>query len=267
MYISTIERDTASTSMPASRKAPEKWTKERAEAVLNDTDSCWFSSLSSAVKRRLVERGRIINLRRNALLCRAEDAPEGIYAVLEGDVRAYLKGENGEAVFYRSLGPGAWNGITPILNRNARRMTTLRAHSQAVVLFVPRAELEAIAADRDGLAALVDLLCIINNETARLALDGRSDATVRTARAVLRLVKAHGQRTGDFAELDIRLSQADLASLVGVSRQYMNELIARWEKDALMQWRSSGRHRVNWRELCAMLNPADRDWFEAPGWA
>ncbi len=264
MYVSTIERDTVSTPMPSAKKTPEKWTRERAESALNEFDRCWFSTLPETIKRRIVERGRIINLRRNALLCRAGDAPEGIYAVLEGDVRAYLKGEDGEAVFYRSLGPGSWNGITAVLNRNARRRTMLRAHSQAVVLFVPRAEVEAIAADRDGLAAFVGLLCISNSETSRLALDGRADATVRTARALLRLVKAHGHRTGDFAELDIRLSQADLASLVGVSRQYMNELIARWEKDAMLQWRSSGRHRVNWRELCAMLKPADREWFENP---
>lgn len=267
MYISTIERDNAPIRTPAMKKPPEKWTRERAEMLLSSTDNCWFASLSPAMKRTIVERSKIVTLRRNALICRAEDPADGIYAVLEGDVRAYLRGDDGEAIFYRSLGPGAWTGITPILNRSTTRMTTLRAHSQSTVLFLPRGDVESIASERDGLAAFVDLLCILNNDTTRLALDGRSDATVRTARALLRLVKVHGQRAGDFAELEIRLSQADLASLVGVSRQYMNELIARWEKDAMLQWRSSGRHRLNWRELCGMLNPSDREWFENPGWA
>lgn len=267
MYISSIEPGIASTRIPATKKSPEKWTRERAENLLNDADNCWFASLSPSMKRSIIERCKILTLRRNALICRAEDPADGIYAVLEGDIRAFLRGEDGEAIFYRSLGPGAWTGITPILNRSARCMTALRAHSQATVLFLPRAEVEVIAADLEGLAALVDLMCIANSDTTRLVLDGRSDATIRTARALLRLVKAHGHRTGDFAELGIRLSQADLASLVGVSRQYMNELIARWEKDAMLQWRSSGRHRVNWRNLCDMLNSSDREWFESPGWA
>lgn len=266
MFISTIERDPKVTHIHEARKAPEKWTKERAEQLLRIADNCWFQSLPSSIQRSIIERSRIITLRRNALLCRADDPADGLYAVLEGDIRAYARGEDGEAIFYRSLGPGAWTGITPILNRSPKRLTTLRAHSQAAVLFLPQAEVEAIAADRDGLAALVDLLCIVNRDTARMAMDGRSDATVRTARSLLRLVKAHGRRSDDYAELEIRLSQADLASLVGVSRQYMNELIARWEKDAILQWRSSGRHRVNWRALCAMLSPADMEWFQRPGW-
>lgn len=267
MYVSPIENYAMTARPSRTKKTPEKWTRERAESALTVNDRCWFATLSDDTRHRIVDRSEIVLLRRNALLCRAEDAVEGIYAVLEGDIRAYVRGEDGENIFFRSLGPGAWSGITPILNRNAQRLTTLRANSQAAALFLPRAEVEAIAAERDGLAALVDLMCLVNAETTRLALDVRSDATVRTARALLRLAKAHGQRAGDFAELEIRLSQADLASLVGVSRQYMNELVARWERDAMLQWRSSGRHRLNWRLLGGMLTTADREWFETPGWA
>ncbi|MBO6906035.1 MAG: winged helix-turn-helix domain-containing protein, partial [Parvibaculum sp.] len=40
--------------------------------------------------------------------------------------------------------------------------------------------------------------------------------------------------------LDIRLSQSDIASLVGVSRQYMNELLAEWQRDGLIENGSRG---------------------------
>jgi hypothetical protein len=39
----------------------------------------------------------------------------------------------------------------------------------------------------------------------------------------------------------------------------MNELIARWEKDEILQWRSSGRHRLNCALLSGMLDEPERN--------
>lgn len=247
------------THAAAIKKQPEKWNKERAAQFLNARKDGWFASLQPGAQRYIIERCEIISFKRNALICRADDQADGIHAVLEGDVRAFVRGEGGESIFFRCLGPGSWTGISPILDGSMRRTKTLRANSPAVTLFLDRTAVETLAADRDGLAALVGLMFEINAEFSRLAIEARSDATVRTARALLRVAKAHGRYAGNFAELDIRLSQADLASMVGVSRQYMNELIARWEKDEILQWRSSGRHRLNWALLSGMLDEPERN--------
>jgi DNA-binding XRE family transcriptional regulator len=59
----------------------------------------------------------------------------------------------------------------------------------------------------------------------------------------------------------MNLSQADLASLVGVSRQYMNELIARWEEEGLLRWNGKSEPLIKIESLRALLSPLDK-WIE-----
>ena len=55
----------------------------------------------------------------------------------------------------------------------------------------------------------------------------------------------------------MNLSQADLASLVGVSRQYMNELIARWEEEGLLRWNGKSQPLLDTERLHSLLSPFD----------
>jgi len=59
----------------------------------------------------------------------------------------------------------------------------------------------------------------------------------------------------------MNLSLADLASLVGVSRQYMNELIARWEEDGLLRWNGKAQPVLNIESLRELLSSLDK-WIE-----
>lgn len=59
----------------------------------------------------------------------------------------------------------------------------------------------------------------------------------------------------------MNLSQSDLASLVGVSRQYMNELIARWEEEGFLRWNGKSEPLLFMDRLRTLLSPLDR-WIE-----
>jgi CRP/FNR family transcriptional regulator, cyclic AMP receptor protein len=51
------------------------------------------------------------------------------------------------------------------------------------------------------------------------------------ARELLRLADRHGRRTKDGIRIDLRLSQEDLAVMIGVGRQTINRLLKSLEQD------------------------------------
>jgi transcriptional regulator with XRE-family HTH domain len=65
----------------------------------------------------------------------------------------------------------------------------------------------------------------------------------------------------------INMTQSDLASLIGVSRQYLNELISGWNEDGYVSWRGNAPAIVFIDELQKLLSPLDEWMLESETWA
>ena len=77
----------------------------------------------------------------------------------------------------------------------------------------------------------------------------------------------HGRTTSTGIELSVSITQSELASLAGVSRQYMNELISEWNEKGLMVWKGNSAPILKIDELRKLLSPVD-DWMaKSEGWA
>jgi CRP-like cAMP-binding protein len=50
----------------------------------------------------------------------------------------------------------------------------------------------------------------------------------------LRLAEAFGKQEGGATRLDIKLSQQQLGSLVGVSRESVNKQLGEWQRDGII---------------------------------
>lgn len=237
-----------------------RWTKEAAQAFL--ARGRWFGGLPAALQDSIITHSEIIRLMPNSTVYRIGDPVTGLYATLDGDIRAYAYGDENERIFLRALGPGGWFGDVHLLDDYNKRTFEARSVSNAHVLFLPAAAYHALTdADPALYRAFVRLMCIHMRYLVRVAVEARSEAPRRAARALLRLARAHGVQTDDGMRLAMNLSQADLASLVGVSRQYMNELIARWEEDGLLRWNGKSQPLLHVERLGTLLSPLDK-WIE-----
>jgi CRP-like cAMP-binding protein len=236
-----------------------RWTKESVHAFL--AKGRWFGSLSPSIQEKILSRSEIIHVQPGAVLYRIGDAVNGLYATLEGDVRAYAYGDDNERIFLRALGPGSWFGDVHLLDDYGKRTFEARSVTNATLLLLPVEAYRQLTADPEIYRAFVRLMCIHMRHTVSVLVEARSEAPRRAARALLRLFRAHGIRTAEGARLGIGLSQADLASLVGVSRQYMNELIARWEDEGVLRWNGKAQPVLNIERLRALLSPLDT-WIE-----
>jgi CRP/FNR family transcriptional regulator, cyclic AMP receptor protein len=218
------------------------WTLERAATLL--ARGYWFRTLPAEMQTRIIAECEIVQVKRGKSLYRAGDPVDGVYAALEGDLRAYVADNSHQLVFLRVMGPATWFGEPYLLSEYPARTFEVVAKTACTVLFLPKARWQALTdGDLAIYKAFVKLTCIHSEHQTHVLIESRSEAPVRTAHALLRLARAHGRSTGRGVEIVMRLSQADLASLVGVSRQYINELITRWRKEGILDW-TSGRCRI-----------------------
>jgi CRP/FNR family transcriptional regulator, cyclic AMP receptor protein len=222
----------------------------------------WFGSLPASLQEAILAPCEIQRYQANTTVYKLGDSVDGLYAVLEGDVRSYAHDDDGERAFFRPVGPGSWFGNVPLLSGAPWRTLEIRAVSPATLLFLPEQPYrEMTERDPELYRAFVQLTCKHLHNATRILLEFRSEAPRRTARAFLRLAHAHGVPTNEGTRLAMNLSQADLASLVGVSRQYMNELIARWEGEGVLRWNGKAQPLLDMERLRSLLSPLD-SWME-----
>lgn len=237
----------------------DRWTKSEVQAFL--ARGRWFGSLPAAMQEKLLACSEIARIPNNSTLYKIGDEVDGVYAALDGDIRAYVYGDDSERIFLRVFGPGSWFGDVHLLDDYGKRTFEVRCVSSSTALFLPANAYRELTADPACYREFVRLMCIHMRHTVRLIVEARSEAPRRAARALLRLARAHGVHTADGVRLAMNLSQADLASLVGVSRQYMNELIARWEHEDVLRWNGKSQPTLHTERLHAMLSPLD-SWIE-----
>lgn len=243
-----------------------RWSRESAQEFL--ARGRWFGSLPATLQSAIIAKSEIIKTRPNSTLYKIGDPVDGMYATLDGDVRAYAYGDENERIFLRPLGPGSWFGDVHLLDAYPKRTFEVRSVSHATLLHFPLEAYRAMTeSDLAAYRAFVRLMSIHMRHMVRIAVEARSEAPRRAARALIRLSHAHGVNTDSGTRLAMNLSQADLASLVGVSRQYMNELIARWEDEGVLRWNGKAQPLLNLERLRGLLSPLDK-WIEdSDDWA
>lgn len=248
------------------RPSDEVWSKERAHALLSG--GYWFGDLLPELRTTIIERSELRSFRRHDPVYRIGDAVDGMYAALEGDLRAYIYGDDRERILLRLIGPTGWFGDFHLIDGYPTRTFEIRAHSDCATLFLSKKDFHEIAeASLENYKAFVKLTCIQQRFLVRIAAEARSDAQRRAARALIRIAKMHGRANGAGVEITTSLTQSDLASLIGVSRQYVNELIAGWNEDGFVSWRGNSAAVIFIDELKSLLSPLDQWMLESQGWA
>lgn len=248
------------------RPCGEVWSKERAEALLSQ--GYWFRDLPPELRQALIAASEIRTFKRNGSIYRIGDTVDGMYAVLEGDLRAYVHGDDDERILIRLIGPKCWFGDFHLVDDYPTRTFEMRAHSDSATLFLSRQHFQKIAYESvENYRQFTKLTCIQQRFLVCVAVEARSDAQRRAARVLFRIAKMHGRDNGDGIAIPVNLTQSDLASLVGVSRQYINELIARWNERQLVRWRGNSAPVIFIEKLKTLLSPVDQWMLESEGWA
>jgi CRP-like cAMP-binding protein len=156
--------------------------------------------------------------------------------VLQGAMRLSI-GYGNERVFTIDLlGPGQWFGDDRLIQGGPADVDMV-AHVPSTVLVVPKAEVQRLMRSHTEFRdALLHLSCQrLRGIYERCEERHGLDLSRRLARQTLRLAAAFGRPTIDGLLVDVPMSQADLASMLGASRQRVNSALRRMQARGLLR--------------------------------
>lgn len=156
----------------------------------------------------------------------AEQPGEVVYIILDGTVKIYAEQADGSCVILALLGAGEIFGEMSILE-NIGRSATVVTLEDSTILWLDRLTFEA------GLQRLPDMnhnLVRILSRRLRLANAqiqalATLDVFGRVARQILAFASEYGQQHSHGVLIPLRLTQSDLAGMVGASRVRVNQVL------------------------------------------
>lgn len=182
--------------------------------------------LARAVVRRMA-RGEII-------LHRGDPSP-GMFVIAAGRVRVSLVSEDGKEVTLGVLGPGETLGEMSLLD-GQDCSADAAAQEDCILLVIERAQFTRML--RGNADLCLRLLAILSERLRRsnAALEDMAllDLPTRLGRLLLRLARDYGDLRAGGTRIEVKLSQKDLSTLVGSSREKVNKQLRQWELDGVL---------------------------------
>lgn len=188
----------------------------------------WFAALPPAARAHLWQLAEPRRVAHGATVFSRGDAGSGFYGVAEGALNVAGHSPEGKRITLTLLEPGTWVGEISLLDGGPHTHDVL-AHGETLLVWLPPARgAQWLQAHPQLHAHFTRLMC----ERAR-AVYAWVEALVALpkpaliAHRLLTLVEAFGEPGAGTAPLRIRLSQEDIATLVGLSRQRVNQEVQR----------------------------------------
>jgi len=150
--------------------------------------------------------------------------PANVWLVEQGLVRIHRLASDGRQVTVALVRPGHIFGEAPVLS-DQPRISFAEAMRRSSCWQIPReAFLHIVRSDPDaGFAITKEIAGRMQRIESRLEDLAFRSVDMRVARALLRLAEDFGRPAGTWTELELSLTQSELATLVGATRQSVNE--------------------------------------------
>lgn len=189
----------------------------------------WFGALPRARQDALIARANVKTLAPGGRIYAMGDEPNGLWAVLDGQVRLVGYPVAGVELLSLLLTPGTWFGELSTLDGGPRPHDAI-AFGKTRVLNVSRARFDGLVADDPAFYRDIGLLVCAHQ---RLALDFISQARSlsipqRVAHTLLTQWRANGGPV-------IRVRQEELATITGIARQTLNKILARMAQEGAIR--------------------------------
>ena len=163
----------------------------------------------------------------------ADQPGEIVYIIVSGTIKIYVQHTDGTEVILAILGPGDTVGELSLLD-SVGRSANVVTMEPATLLWMDRATFWECLRTMPAITyRLTEILCgrlRLGNEQIK-ALAGL-DIHGRVARQLLAIAEQYGQPTPDGDMLiPVRLTQSDLAGLIGASRESVNQAIVTYKQE------------------------------------
>jgi len=229
---------------PAATQPP---TSLSAKAVLKH--NYLFRGLSDIALERIASLAARRAYRKGSAIFAQGDPGDALFGVASGRVRISASGAGGQEVFLNIMEPGDTFGEIAVMD-GLTRTAGATALDDVTLIVIKRTDfLQLIEREPQLAIHLLKLLCERLRWTSELVEESAFLAgPARLAKRLLILASLHG-RSARVGYLELRISQAELARFLGISRQIVNQHLSEWRRHG---WVELGRSQIVIRNTDAL---------------
>lgn len=193
----------------------------------------WFAAIEPEVQDAMVRGLRVRQYEEGEIIFHAGAPATGIWTILDGEARTYTTPRHGRAYTSGIFLPGHWFGAAPAVLRTGWPATA-KALGPTTAGLLPLRDIDEILVELPALGWRLAQLCARLAQSQALFFAGlMGGSPVQRLSATLR---AGATEVIDGAPA-IRITQAELAAVVGASRQRMNAILNDLESDGRVERR------------------------------
>jgi len=194
-----------------------------------------FSELNS---EKLVEISQLIQkkqFKNGETICHEGDPGEFLYIIESGLVKLYKIGKNGNEYILRLLREGQFFGEL-VLFKNAILNCSAEAIGECHICSIHKSDLERLIKNSSDLS--FSILAAVTNRLNQAEIQLESlvleDATEKTLRLLTELAKENGTQSKEGILIDLPLSRAGLASLIGISTETLSRKLTELQDEGVL---------------------------------
>lgn len=213
-----------------------------------------FHGLSDDQMRMVEERTVMREIRRKEVLYLPGDAGDRVYLLKRGVVKISTLTDDGKEIILALMRPGEVLGEESVLE-DAPRDHMAEAYEDALICVIARQDFLGMLRAHPEMAFKVTKLVGFRLKTLRNRVEGLlfKGAPARLAQTLLDLARDHGIKDDEGVLLPLKLSQQDLASLIGVTRESVNLALADFRGRGLVEMEGRSLRLRRPEELRALV--------------
>lgn len=246
---------------PHSSEHTEKATKALALGIIGRV--AWLRDCRPQTLQEMVECGSIRHYGKGERVAQCDEPFDFLGLLVKGSLEVSLTRAWGHRHLLGLMQPGDLIGLVPAVDGRGH-VNDLWTRGPATLLLVPGDDLRRLRdADRMLARALEQHLafrCRVLFE--RLVADPGLSLEGRLCSLLLTLGTLYGVPRGDGFDLEMKLSQSDMADWLGVSRQRINFVVKRLEADGLI---GSRYYAVTVSDRARLIERANKPFSPDPG--
>lgn len=190
-----------------------------------------FGSLTEGERADLLKHLRLRSVAAGQVIFNEGDEADGLYGVMSGRIVVTVESLEGKELILNSFGPGTFFGEIAFFDGQGRSATAVARETSRLV-FLGRAVFLPFLKERPAAALrMIAFLCERLRRTTQLVQDSAFlDVPARLAKQVAALAQEYAPADDRTGAVTIPLSQHELATMLGVSREVVSRQLALWRE-------------------------------------
>jgi CRP/FNR family cyclic AMP-dependent transcriptional regulator len=194
-----------------------------------------FASLKPDHLAELAGKLRVRSYRRGEVIFHQDDPGVDLHIIKSGQVKIAASSPEGEEIIMALLTAGDSFGEIALLDGEPRSAGAIAMEATQTLTLNRSDFLDVVTGNAEMVRAILATVAAGWRKASHLLQDAMFlDLPARLAKRLLELAEKHGIKTADGVEIDLLLTQQDLAAAVGVSRVAMNKQLGLFQDRGLI---------------------------------